>query len=51
VELQARDGAAFGTVVVEVENQAHLTKVIRAMRQVKGITSVERRDPSLRSAE
>lgn len=51
VELQARDGAVFGTVVVEVENQAHLTKVIRAMRGVKGITSVERRDPSLRSAE
>lgn len=51
VELQARDGVAFGTVVVEVENQAHLSKVIRAMRGVKGITSVERRDPSSRSAE
>jgi GTP pyrophosphokinase len=51
VDLQARDGVAFGTLLVEVENQAHLTKVIRAMRRVKGVISVERREPSLGWAE
>jgi GTP pyrophosphokinase len=51
VELSARDGAAFGTVLLEVENQSNLTKVIRAMRRVKGVTSVERREPAVRGEE
>ncbi|MFQ6045399.1 MAG: RelA/SpoT family protein [Gemmatimonadales bacterium] len=44
-ELTSRDGAVFGTVLVEVENQAHLAKVIREMRRVKGVAEVERREP------
>jgi GTP pyrophosphokinase len=44
-ELASRDGAMFGTVLVEVENHAHLAKVIRGMRRVKGVTGVERREP------
>ena len=43
-ELSTRDGAVFGTVLVEVENQSNLNKVLRAMRRVKGITEVARRD-------
>jgi GTP pyrophosphokinase len=43
-DLATRDGAVFGVVVVEVENHGHLTKVIRAIRGVKGVTDVSRRD-------
>jgi len=43
-ELATRDGAVFGSVLVEVENQTHLNKVIRAMRRVKGVTDVSRRE-------
>jgi GTP pyrophosphokinase len=46
VDLKAKDGAMFGTVLVEVENQTHLTKVMRAMHRVKGVTSVDRREPA-----
>lgn len=45
-ELSSKDGAMFGSVLVEVENHAHLAKVMRAMRRVKGVSSVERREPS-----
>jgi GTP pyrophosphokinase len=45
-ELATRDGAVFGSVVVEVENQTHLNKVIRAIRRVKGVTDVSRREAS-----
>ena len=44
-ELSSRDSAMFGAVLVEVENHAHLAKVIRSMRRVKGVTDVERREP------
>lgn len=44
-ELHTRDAAVYGTVLVEVENHAHLAKVMRAMRRVKGIAGVERREP------
>ncbi|MBI2535771.1 MAG: bifunctional (p)ppGpp synthetase/guanosine-3',5'-bis(diphosphate) 3'-pyrophosphohydrolase [Gemmatimonadetes bacterium] len=44
VDLNTKDGAMFGTVLVEVENQTHLTKVMRAMHRVKGVTSVDRRE-------
>ena len=44
-ELRSKDGGMFGTVLVEVENSAHLSKVMRAMRRTKGVTSVERREP------
>jgi len=45
-ELNSKDGAMFGSVLVEVENHAHLAKVMRAMRRVKGVGGVERREPS-----
>jgi GTP pyrophosphokinase len=43
-ELSSRDGAVFGTVLVEVENQNHLNKVIKAIRKLKGVTDVARQD-------
>jgi guanosine-3',5'-bis(diphosphate) 3'-pyrophosphohydrolase len=45
-ELTSKDGAMFGSVLVEVENHAHLAKVMRAMRRVKGVQGVERREPT-----
>jgi GTP pyrophosphokinase len=51
VDLAAKDGAMFGTVVVEVENQAHLTKVMAAMRRVRGVGAVDRREAALRETE
>jgi GTP pyrophosphokinase len=38
------DGRAIGSVLVEVENLAHLQKVVRAARRVRGITEVARRE-------
>jgi GTP pyrophosphokinase len=49
-ELWSKDGAMFGSVLVEVENQAHLAKVIRAMRRTKGVNSVDRREPTAGSS-
>jgi len=43
-ELATRDGAVFGTILVEVENQSHLKKVIKAIRRLKGVTDVARHD-------
>src|SRR5260370_300748 len=43
-EISTRDGAVFGSVLVEVENQTHLNKVIRAVRRVKGVMDVSRRE-------
>ncbi len=43
-ELLSRDAAVFGAVLVEVENQTHLNKVLRAIRGVKGVTEVARRE-------
>jgi GTP pyrophosphokinase len=48
-ELETKDGAMFGTVLVEVENAAQLSKVVRAMRRTKGVSSVERREPPAQS--
>jgi GTP pyrophosphokinase len=45
-ELSSKDGAMFGSVLVEVENHAHLAKAMRAMRRVKGVSGVERREPT-----
>ncbi|MGH7606841.1 MAG: TGS domain-containing protein, partial [Gemmatimonadales bacterium] len=45
-ELASKDGAVFGSVLVEVENHAHLHKVLRAVRKVKGVTEISRRDAS-----
>jgi GTP diphosphokinase / guanosine-3',5'-bis(diphosphate) 3'-diphosphatase len=49
-ELSTRDGAVFGGLVVEVENHSHLSKVIRAIRGVKGVTDVSRRDSGPQTA-
>jgi GTP diphosphokinase / guanosine-3',5'-bis(diphosphate) 3'-diphosphatase len=43
-ELSTREGAVFGAVLVEIENQSHLNKVIKAIRRVKGVTEVARYD-------
>ncbi len=45
-DLSSKDGAMFGSVLVEVENQGHLAKVMRVMRRVKGMASVDRREPT-----
>ncbi len=45
-ELNTRDGTVFSTIVVEVDNRAHLAKVIKGIRKVRGITDVERREAS-----
>ena len=44
MELKTVDGRALGSVLVEVENLAHLQRVIRAARKVRGITEVARRE-------
>jgi guanosine-3',5'-bis(diphosphate) 3'-pyrophosphohydrolase len=45
MELRSGDGGGVsGSVLVEVENLTHLQKIIRAMRKVKGITDVTRRE-------
>jgi GTP pyrophosphokinase len=49
-ELSSKDGAMFGSVVVEVEHSAHLLKVMRAMRRVKGVAGVERRDTAVKES-
>jgi GTP pyrophosphokinase len=47
-DLTSQDGGMSGMVIVEVENTGHLAKVMRAMRRVKGVLAVERRDPATR---
>ena len=44
MELKSIDGRVNGAVLVEVENLAHLEKIIKATRKVKGITDVARRE-------
>ena len=48
-DLSSRDGAVFGSMLVEVENQTHLSKVLKAVRKVKGVTEVSRRDSDAHS--
>jgi GTP pyrophosphokinase len=43
-DLQSRDGSVHGTVFVEVDNLTHLAKVLRAIRKVKGVSTVDRRE-------
>jgi GTP pyrophosphokinase len=43
-DLQTRDGSVFGNVFVEVDNLTHLAKVLKAIRRVRGVTHVERRE-------
>jgi GTP pyrophosphokinase len=44
MELKGVDGRATGSVVVEVENLAHLQKILRTIRRVKGVSEVARRE-------
>jgi GTP pyrophosphokinase len=44
LDLRTHDGKVSGTVLVEVENLAHLQKTLKAVRRVKGITGVSRRE-------
>jgi len=43
-DLHTKDGSVFGTIFVEVYNLPHLGKVLKAVRKVKGVTDIERRD-------
>jgi guanosine-3',5'-bis(diphosphate) 3'-pyrophosphohydrolase len=47
VELVSGEGGMTGSVVVEVESLTHLNKVIKAIRRVKGVVEVRRRDRTL----
>jgi guanosine-3',5'-bis(diphosphate) 3'-pyrophosphohydrolase len=44
MDLRSTDGKTLGSVLVEVENLAHLEKILRAARRVKGVTEVARRE-------
>jgi len=44
LDLHSTDGRVNGSVIVEVENLAHLEKIIKATRKVKGMTDVARRE-------
>ena len=44
MDLRTSDGKVNGAVVVEVENLAHLEKIIKAARRVKGVHEVARRE-------
>jgi GTP pyrophosphokinase len=43
-DIQAVEGGMTGQFVVEVENLAHLKKVMRQIRRVKGVLAVERKE-------
>jgi GTP pyrophosphokinase len=43
-ELRSRDARATGAIEVEVENLPHLQRILRAIRRVKGVTEVSRRE-------
>jgi GTP diphosphokinase / guanosine-3',5'-bis(diphosphate) 3'-diphosphatase len=45
-DLHSKDGSVFGTVYVEVDNLPHLAKVMKAVRKIKSVTEVERREPA-----
>jgi GTP pyrophosphokinase len=49
-DLNTKDGSVFGSVFVEVDNRTHLAKVIKAIRKVKGVNDVERREARLPQA-
>ena len=44
MELRSVDGKAIGSVLVEVENLAHLQRIMRSIRRVKGVSEVARRE-------
>jgi len=44
LELKTIDTKVTGAALVEVENLAHLEKIMKAMRRVKGVSAVSRRE-------
>ncbi len=44
MDLKGTDGKVNGAMVVEVENLAHLEKIMKAARRVKGVSEVARRE-------
>lgn len=44
LELKTTDGRVTGIALVEVENLAHLERIVKAARRVKGINAVSRRE-------
>ncbi len=44
LELRTTDGRVTGSAMVEVENLAHLERIMKAARRVKGIAAVSRRE-------
>ena len=44
MDLKAVDGRAVGAMMVEVENLQHLQAIVKAVRRVKGISDVARRE-------
>ncbi|MEX2181792.1 MAG: bifunctional (p)ppGpp synthetase/guanosine-3',5'-bis(diphosphate) 3'-pyrophosphohydrolase [Gemmatimonadaceae bacterium] len=44
LELKTLDGRVSGAALVEVENLAHLDKIIKSARRVKGVSEVARRE-------
>jgi GTP pyrophosphokinase len=44
LELKTTDGHVSGAALVEVENLVHLEKIIKAVRRVKGVSEVSRRE-------
>ncbi len=43
-DIHTKDATVFGTIYIEVDNLPHLGKVLKAVRKVKGVTEVERRE-------
>ncbi len=44
MELKTTDARVVGAAVVEVENLSHLQRIIKALRRVKGIQDVQRKE-------
>ena len=44
MDLRTLDGRALGSILVEVENLAHLERIMKSVRKVKGIMDVSRRE-------
>ena len=43
-DLHTKDGTVFGAIFVEVDNLPHLAKVLKAVRRVRSVTEVDRRE-------